>query len=96
MATATDTIGALIEHLDLVAALKVSEAVSGEIVLDKLIDILMRTTIEHAGAERGLLILQRDAELLIRAEATTRGASINVDRCDRPISQMEIPESLVL
>ncbi|MGX0968017.1 putative ATPase/signal transduction histidine kinase [Bradyrhizobium japonicum] len=93
---ATDTIGAPIEHLDLVAALKVSEAVSGEIVLDKLIDILMRTTIEHAGAERGILILQRDAALRIRAEATTQGASINVDLCDRPISRMEIPESLVL
>ncbi|UFW51988.1 MULTISPECIES: trifunctional serine/threonine-protein kinase/ATP-binding protein/sensor histidine kinase [Bradyrhizobium] len=94
--TATDTIGAPIGHLDLVAALKVSEAVSGEIVLEKLIDILMRTTIEHAGAERGLLILQRDAELRIRAEASTRGVQINVDLCDRPISQVEIPESLVL
>ncbi|MCP3395066.1 AAA family ATPase [Bradyrhizobium sp. CCGB12] len=94
--TATDTIGAPVEYLDLVAALKVSEAVSREIVLEKLIDILMRTTIEHAGAERGLLILQRDAELRIRAEAATQGVPINVDLCDRPISQMEIPESLVL
>lgn len=93
---ATDTIDSPIEHLDLVAALKVSEAVSGEIVLEKLIDILMRTTIEHAGAERGLLIMLRDTELRIRAEATTRGVPINVDLCDRPISQMEIPESLVL
>ena len=30
--------------------IKVSEAVSGEIVLEKLIDTLMRTAIEHAGA----------------------------------------------
>ena len=30
---------------------------SGEIVLEKLIDTLMRTAIEHAGAERGVLIL---------------------------------------
>ena len=34
-----------------------SQAVSGEIVLEKLIDTLMRTAIEQAGAERGLLIL---------------------------------------
>jgi len=39
--------------------IKVSEAVSGEIVLDRLIDTIMRTALEHAGAERGLLILSR-------------------------------------
>ena len=35
--------------------IKVSEAVSGEIVFEDLIDTLMRLAIEHAGAERGLL-----------------------------------------
>ena len=40
-----------VEHLDLATVIKVSEAVSGEIVLEKLIDTLMRTAIEHAGAE---------------------------------------------
>ena len=34
--------------------IKVSQAVSGEIVLEKLLDTLMRTAIEQAGAERGL------------------------------------------
>ena len=51
--------------------IKVSEAVSGEIVLEKLIDTLMRTAIEHAGAERGLLILPRGDDYRIEAEATT-------------------------
>ena len=55
----TATILAPVEHLDLATVIKVSEAVSGEIVLEKLIDTLMRTAIEHAGAERGLLILPR-------------------------------------
>ena len=55
----TSTIGAPVEHLDLATVIKVSQAVSGEIVLEKLIDTLMRTAIEHAGAERGLLILPR-------------------------------------
>ena len=55
----TSTIGAPVEHLDLATVIKVSQAVSGEIVLEKLIDTLMRTAIEQAGAERGLLILSR-------------------------------------
>ena len=55
----TSTILAPVEHLDLATVIKVSEAVSGEIVLEKLVDTLVRTAIEHAGAERGLLILPR-------------------------------------
>ena len=50
----TSTIGASVEHLDLATVIKVSQAVSGEMVLEKLIDTLMRTALEHAGAERGL------------------------------------------
>ena len=67
----TSTIAAPVEHLDLATVIKVSQAVSGEIVLEKLIDTLMRTAIEHAGAERGLLILPRGDEQRIEAEATT-------------------------
>src|SRR5262245_15681841 len=54
----TITIEAPAERLDLETVIKVSQAVSGEIVLEKLIDTLMRTAIEHAGATRGLLIFQ--------------------------------------
>ena len=74
----TSTIGAPVEHLDLATVIKVSQAVSGEIVLEKLIDTLMRTAIEQAGAERGLLILPRGAEQRIAAEATTAGDTVIV------------------
>ena len=64
-----------VQQLDLATVIRVSEAVSGEIEQRKLIDTLMRAAIEHAGAERGLLILLRgytpDGELEIEAEATT-------------------------
>ena len=56
----TGTIGTLVEHLDLATVIKVSQAVSGEMVLEKLLDTLMRAAIEHAGAERALLILSRE------------------------------------
>ena len=44
------TIGAPVESLDLATVIRVSQAISGEIVLEKLIDTLMRTAIEQAGA----------------------------------------------
>jgi PAS domain S-box-containing protein len=90
------TIGAPVEQLDLATVLKISEAVSEEIVPEKLIGTLLRTAIEHAGAERGVLILPRGSELRIQAEATTDGASVAIDLGDSPISGAEIPQSLVL
>src|ERR1700746_3548703 len=56
------TIGTPIEHLELATVLKISQAVSGEIVLENLVNVLLRTAIEHAVAERGLLILPRSAD----------------------------------
>jgi PAS domain S-box-containing protein len=89
------TIGAPIEHLELATVLKVLQAVSGEIVLEKLIDTLLRTAVEHAGAERGLLILPQGDELWVQAEATTSGSAVTVDFRDAPISGAELSEPIV-
>jgi PAS domain S-box-containing protein len=92
----TSTIGAPVEHLDLATVLKVSQAVSGEIVvLEKLIDMLLRTAVEHAGAERGLLILPQGAELQIHAEATTRGDAVTITLHHLPVSVAEMPEPII-
>src|SRR6202040_4190951 len=91
----TSTIEAPIEHLDLATVIKVSQAVSGEIVLEKLIDTLMRTAIEHAGAERGLLILLRGVEQRIEAEATTSGDIVTVRLRDVSTLVAALPESIV-
>jgi PAS domain S-box-containing protein len=91
----TSTIGASVEHLDFAALIKASQALSGEIVLEKLIDALMRTAIEHAGAQRGLLILLRGAEPWIEAEATTSGDAIGVHLRSAPATEAAVPESIV-
>jgi PAS domain S-box-containing protein len=90
-----NTIGTPVEHLDLATVIKVSQAVSGEIVLEKLLKTLLRTALEHAGAERGLLLLPRDAELWIHAEATAHGSSVTTELRDAPISGAELSESVV-
>ena len=75
--------------------LKVSQAVSGEIVLEKVVETLLRTAIEHAGAQRGALILPRGSELLIHADAKTNGSSVTVRLRETPVSMHELPESIV-
>src|SRR5262245_6349682 len=47
----TRTVRTPVEHLDLATVLKVSQAVQGETDLEKLIAVVMRLALEHAGAE---------------------------------------------
>src|SRR6202023_4142550 len=70
----------LIGRLDLTTVVKLSQAVAGEIESNRLIKILMETVLEHAGAERGLLILPRGEGMWIEAEATTAKETVEVHR----------------
>jgi PAS domain S-box-containing protein len=90
----TTTISTPVEHLDLATVIKVSQAASGEIVLDKLIEMVMRTAIEQAGAERGVLILSYGGEERIAAEARTAGAAPTLRLRDVPINAAMLPESI--
>jgi PAS domain S-box-containing protein len=91
----TNTIGAPVENLDLATVIKVSQAVSGEIVSEKLIDTVMRTAIENAGAERGLLFLSRGTELRVEAEGVTGGDGIIVRLADTFADPPAAPESII-
>jgi GAF domain-containing protein len=74
---------------------KASQAVSGEIVLGKLIKTLLRIAVEHAGAERGLLILFPGDEPQIEAEATTGRGQVEVTLHQTTVSSAELPESVL-
>jgi PAS domain S-box-containing protein len=91
----TSTFGTPIENLDLATVIKVSQSVSGEIVLETLIDTLMRTALEHAGAQRGLLILAHGGATRVEAEATTNGTTITVHSRRASVSAAELPDSVL-
>ncbi|TQF29723.1 AAA family ATPase [Bradyrhizobium sp. UNPA324] len=91
----TSTIAASVEQLDLATVIKVSQAISGEIVLEKLLETLMRTALEQAGAERGLLIVSREAEQRIVAEATSGGDLVTVHVRDADVTATVLPESVL-
>src|SRR5262245_29353217 len=88
-------IAAPLEHLDLATVLKVSQAVSGEMALEKLLDTLMRTAVEHAGAERALLMLAREAGPRIAAEATASNDRVVVRLCDEPVTGSLLAETIL-
>ncbi len=58
------------QSLDLATVIKASQAISSEIVLDKLLSKLMKILIENAGAEKGVLLLPIEGKLMNKAEAT--------------------------
>jgi PAS domain S-box-containing protein len=91
----TATPGTPIEQLDLATVLSVSQIVSGEIVLENLMEALMRTAVEHAGAQRGLLVVPRGAELWIEAQADTTRGAVTVALREAPIAAAELPESIL-
>ena len=90
----TATIVTPIEQLDLATVIRVSEAVSGEIVFEKLINTLMSSAIEHAGADRGLLILPRGDKYQIEAEATTSSDNVNVVLKQARVTAADLPKSV--
>ncbi|MBU0990969.1 MAG: diguanylate cyclase [Proteobacteria bacterium] len=55
------------ENLDLSTVMKTAQALSGEIVLEKLLSTIMKISIENAGARKGFLILVREQGLFIEA-----------------------------
>jgi PAS domain S-box-containing protein len=94
-ASPTATIGTSAEQLDVGTVLKAAQAVSGEIELGKLIETLLRIAVEHAGAERGLLILFPGDEPRIAAEATTGRGQVEVTLRQTAASPAELPESVL-
>jgi len=89
------TIGARVEQLDVETVVKASQALSSEIVLPRLIETLMRIAVEHAGAERGLLILLRGDEPQIEAEATIGRGRIEVAVRQAAVTSSDLPPSVL-
>jgi PAS domain S-box-containing protein len=64
-------------------------------VLPSLIEKLVRIAVEHAGAERGLLILIRDREPRIEAEATTGPGGIELVVRQEQVTPSDLPQSVL-
>jgi GAF domain-containing protein len=81
------------EALDLATVMKASLAISGEIVLDKLLASLMKILIENAGAQIGFLILEKAGQWVIEASGNVNSDNVTVLQ-SIPIDQ-HLPLSLI-
>jgi predicted ATPase/signal transduction histidine kinase/GAF domain-containing protein len=90
-----DAAGAAIGRLDAETVVKASQALSSEIQLGELIQKLMRITLEHAGAQRGLLVLYRGADLQIQAVAATGRDGVEVTVRELDVTASDLPLSML-
>ena len=70
------TLSAGVQELDILAVVRASQAISGEILLDNLLKTLMRIVLENAGAGQGYLLLSRNGELSLVADARVENQNI--------------------
>ena len=89
------TIAESAEQLDIATVVRTAQAISSELVLKNLIKSLMVIAVEHAGAERGLLILSARPSRRSRPRLSSRATpSPCVFRSGR-LASAALPESIV-
>jgi predicted ATPase/signal transduction histidine kinase len=96
----TNTSTASTEHhmstaLDARSVFKASQAIASEIVLDRLLNTLMKIVIENAGAQRGFLILEQDGQLVIEAEGAVDRDEVLVLQSVPAETRNDLPISLI-
>ncbi|BAY34869.1 two-component hybrid sensor and regulator [Nostoc carneum NIES-2107] len=82
------------EILDLATILKASHALSSEIHLEQLLSTLLSVVMENAGADKGVLLLQKENRLVLEAIATL-GVSPTLVRSLPLEESLDIPISLI-
>jgi predicted ATPase/serine phosphatase RsbU (regulator of sigma subunit)/tRNA A-37 threonylcarbamoyl transferase component Bud32 len=80
--------------LDFGSVLKASQAIAGEIELQKLFKQLMTVIIENAGAQRGVLILDKRGEWVIEAEGAIDDEEVKMLE-SLAINQSVVPTTLI-
>jgi len=78
--------------IDVATVINASHALSSELVLHRLIETLMRIAVEHAGAQRALLILLRANEPRIEAEAVHDHDTVEVNLRDAVVTPADLPQ----
>ena len=83
-------------QLDVLSVAKASQAISGRIVLDELIDTLMRIVLENAGAQSGALLLMRGDDLVLAAEASVAQQTVQVQlQLGQAVPESALPTAIL-
>ena len=84
------------EELDLASILKASQVISGEIILDKLLENILHVVIENAGADKAVFIGFYNQTWNIEASGRVVEGKLLLETIEKPLKPGEdVPESLI-
>ncbi|WP_438031961.1 AAA family ATPase [Sorangium sp. So ce204] len=89
----TVTFAVRAEQFDVLSVVKASQSISGELQLPRLLEMLLRTMLEHAGAEQGCVLLVRGERLSCAAIEAPTGAVRMRDAGEAPSAAL--PQSIL-
>lgn len=93
--TISGTVNTLANSFDTHTLLKASQAISGELVLDRLLCRLMDIVLENAGARCGFLFLLRDETVTLEAQAADGKRGVRVPSFSPDPKDATLPMSIV-
>ena len=94
-ATKTSTNSDFSNTLDIGTFIKASQAITSEIVLDKLLARLIKILLENAAAQKAVLMLYKDGNLFIQATCTAEGNQADVLQAVPVEVSQNLPVSIV-
>ncbi|MDQ7096738.1 AAA family ATPase [Desulfosporosinus sp. PR] len=83
------------DSLDLISIIKASQAISDTIVLEELLELLMKILLQNAGAQKAILIVKKQEKLFVTAEGTTEYTRVDVHQRVPAEKSGSIPLKLV-
>lgn len=82
--------------IDTTTVLRAAQTISGEIMLDRVLTKLLRLALEHAGAQKGCMVLTADDRLMVEAVTTVDGAGRGRLNPPEPLENSdEVPASII-
>lgn len=81
-----------IYSLDFLSILKASQALSSEIILDRLLNKMIQIVLENAGAQRAVLLAEQNKELIVEAEGNEDQIIIKREKLNE---RMDLPISII-
>jgi signal transduction histidine kinase/DNA-binding response OmpR family regulator len=83
------------QNLDLTTVMKAAQALSGEIILSNLLTTFMQILLENAGAQTGVLILEKFKKLFIEATGQVNQEVITIQESIAVETNQQLPLSII-
>jgi predicted ATPase/signal transduction histidine kinase/CheY-like chemotaxis protein len=84
-----------IQVFDIQTIMKAAHTISGEIIVESLLTRFLKIMMENAGAQKAVLIVEKDEHLWVKAEGLASENEVNIFKSQPVTGSRAIPEAIV-